>query len=68
MSDLVVLCDLFEKRGLNPEVCSYKSVFGTQELTLYSKNGPTKKCGYEGFCGVFHFNDDGDLMEFGAHE
>ena len=68
MSDLVVLCDLCTKRGLNPDVVSEVSEFGTQELTLYSKDGPTKKCGYTGFVGVFYFNDDGELTEFGAYE
>ena len=42
--------------------------FGVRTLTVDSKSGPTGKCGYSGFVGVFYFNADGDLTEFGAWE
>lgn len=71
MNDLETIVTIFHKAGiptLLDETYETQKHFGSRELTVLSKSGPTKDCGYSGFYGVFFFNDNGDLTEFGCWE
>ena len=71
MTDIETVQQLFLKIGMTAKIeqsFSSQIKYGTQYLEYKSKEGPTGDCGYHDFCGIFFFDKDGNLTEFGAYE